>query len=260
MGLLSYNSALSQSDLAFGRIAGRSEGNKFGYSAGLGTAIQIGTPSTWVDLWVYGGQRTAPSGTFTPYFASSSSADTSKEITFTYLDATGLEKSVTVTTDASDGQTPVSLGVTATDVARGRVTGSSDIAGNVAIASANNFTAGVPDNQSEVLAAVDAGDNTTQVAAGRVPSNQRRRITHINSYILRDSGNNGSVIAVFQTKAPGEVWRTRTNIFVTNGAPFSEEQEDLILEPSTDFRIRIKDVSDTATYVSARIRFEDLEV
>lgn len=31
---------------------------RYGYARGLGTDIQYGTPSTWVDLWAYGGQRT----------------------------------------------------------------------------------------------------------------------------------------------------------------------------------------------------------
>lgn len=83
-------------DEVLGRLGGVSKRRKFGYATGLGTAIQLGTPSTWVDLWAYGGLRTAPTSSFTPYTASSSASDTTN-VTHQYLDANGNRQEVEVT-------------------------------------------------------------------------------------------------------------------------------------------------------------------
>lgn len=250
----------SSLDLAFGKFTGMSEGNKFGYSAGLTTAIQIGNSATWVDLWAYGGQRTSQTTIFTPYMASSNAADVSKEVTWEYLDENGLEQTVTVSTNALDGTTPVSLGVSATDITKGYISGASGCAGRLTVAINSGFVAGVPATQASVLAAITTGDNRTQLAMARVPANKRRRIKRLNCYMLRDNGSAGAVIAVFQKKESGGVWQTRENIFCTSAFAFSADQSDVILEPLTDFRVRIKDVSDNATYVAANIDYEDLEI
>lgn len=247
-------------DLAFGSFSGMSEGNKFGYTADVGSSITLTDTGTWEDVWTYGGKRTSPTSSFTPYMASSDSADTDISVTWTYLDADGIEQTVTVNTDASDGQTPVSLGVTATEVYRGRISDSAAIAGAIGVATTNSFTAGVPTNQNEVLANINPNDRQTQVLAGRVPANKQRRVKYIHLSMLRDSGLAGSVIASFDTRLTGEDWISKRLILITNADPKSRYVSGLILPPSTDFRIRIRDVSSNGTYIEGSIDFDDLQV
>lgn len=244
-------------DLAFGNFAGMSEDSKFGYIENISTSIVRGNSSTWVDLWYQGGQRTSPETSFTPFMASSNASDTDVDVTWTYQDTDGVEQTVTVTTDSSNGRTPVSLGVTATELYRG--TSDQDHDGDIAVAIVNDFSNGSPNNQDEILAVVAPNDHQTQLAMGRVPANTRRRITNLYVPMLRNSGSAGSIQAVFQTRESGGIWKTRRPIFATSESPYNEKVSGIVLPPLTDFRIRIRDVSDSSTYVSATISFEDLQ-
>lgn len=252
-------SVSSDLDLAFGRFDGMATDSKIGYCEDAGTTIIMGTPSTWVDLWFPKIQRADFSGTFTPYLASSDSADTDKSITISYLDANGLEQEVTISTDASDGQTPVSLGVTATEV--GRAWANDAITGDISIGQNNSFTSGaVTTTTSDLLAYIPAKDNQTQQCIFTVPANKRRNLKSVHLSMLRDNGAAGAVIAVLQTKETSGQWRTRRKILVTTSMECSRDLFGLILEPLTKLRIRVRDVSDNGTYIEADIRYEDLEI
>lgn len=242
-------------DKSLGRL-GVQGSDKFGYTSGLGTSVQYGTPSSWVDLWAYGGLRTSPTTTFTPYMASTSSADQGIDITWTYLDAAGDEQSVTVATDASDGRTPVSLGVTAQELYRGSNTDSTDLVGDVSVATTNAFTSGVPSNQDEVLAAMPANDGQTQVLARRIPAGKQAVINKININLAIASGAAGSASVVFQIRVTGGVWITRRSYEVTNSAPAKDSPNGMVLPALSDFRVRIRDVSDNNTTISGSVDFD----
>lgn len=247
-------------DLALGRLGGVQEGDKFGYAAGLGTSIQLGTPATWVDLWAYGGQRTAPTSSFTPFMASDSAADTDIDITWTYQDADGVENTVTVATDGSDGRTPVSLGVTATEVYRGKNDDSTDLAGNVAVTTANNYTNGAPDNQNEVLAYIPVNEGQTQVLALRVPAGKGFVLQGLELAVARASGAAGSVDLVFQIREAGKVWRTIRPFQITTSPPPTYPFFGRVLDVGTDIRVRIRDVSDNGTSVSGTLDYLSIDV
>jgi len=185
-------------------------------------------------LWAFGGKREFNDTNFTPFLASSNAADTSIPIEITYLDTDGNEQTTTVTTDAADGRTPVSLGIEISESFRAGISGDTEIQGNISLVTINNFTNGVPDEQDEVVWHILAGDNQTQLCLGRVPARMKRRIKNIDCGVLRDNGGGTAIQAVFQTKAPGGVWKTS--------------------------RIRIRDVSDATTFVSGTIDFEDISV
>lgn len=238
-------------DEALGRLGGVQARTKFGYTTGLGTAIQLGTPSTWVDLWAYGGLRTAPSGSFTPYMASDDNTD-DEDITWQYLDASGLEQEVTV---SLNGTTPVSLGVTATDVFTGWVDDATEPDGLISCASANNFTSGTPDNQAEVLAALPVLDNRTQVLAFRVPSNKQCLMKHLALTLSRTSGSAGAAIIVFQVRESGGVFQTRRPVELTSNAPVMENLEGMVVPASADVRVRIRDVSDASTNITGSLSY-----
>ncbi|MGI9492886.1 MAG: hypothetical protein ACR2QF_10860 [Geminicoccaceae bacterium] len=247
-------------DLQRGQFGGMSIGDKFGYSSGLGTSIQDSNPASWADLWAYGGQRTSPSGSFTPFMASDDSADTSIDIEWTYQDAAGVEQIVMVATDASDGQTPVSLGVTATEVYRGKNSGSADLAGGVSCTTANNFTAGVPDNQNEVLAHIPIGSGQTQVLAGRAPANKLYLLQSLALYMSRSSGAAGSGIVDFQIRKSGEVFVSKRHMSISTSYPIQEDLRALNLEAGDDYRTRIRDISDNSTTISGGLLFYAVDV
>ncbi len=249
----------SELDLAFGKFDGMTEDSKFGYIEALGTSVVIGTPSTWNDLWASGGLRNVPSGTFTPYMASDDAADTDIPITWTYLDSSGYEQTVTVNTNASDGRTPVSLGVTAQEVYRG--TTGSTLTGDVTVCTANNFSSGVPVSPTtQLLAKILARDGQTQICAGRVPVNKKRRIKSIFSACTLLSGGAGAVLAVFEVRPNGGAWQVKRPMMFTSYSDYDRVIRGIVLEPLTDFRIRIRDVSDNNTYIEATIDFDDLEI
>lgn len=247
-------------DIQRGLIGGMAIGDKFGYSSGLGVTISEGTPASWVDLWAYGGQRTSPSGTFTPFFASDDSADTDIDIEWTYLDTAGVEQTVTVATDASDGQTPVSLGVTATESYRGENAAATALVGNVALASANSFTAGAPDNQNEVLAYIPIGYGQTQQLTGRVPAGKARLLQKLSLPMARASGAAGSALIDFQTRLPGRTFVTKRPLSISNVGQEPEDMRAITLTALQDYRVRIKDVSDNATTINGTLLFFDVDV
>jgi hypothetical protein len=238
-------------DLELGKLGGAQAKAKFGYASGLGIGVTIGTPSSWVDLWSYGGLRTAPSASFTPYVASSSASDTNN-VRFEYLDANGVEQEVEVTLT---GQTGVSLGVTATDITRGWNPSATDYVGDIACTTANNFTAGVPTNLNEVLVDIPANDGQTQTLAYRIPTGKQAILEHININVIRASGAAGSIIAVLQVKESGGVWRTRLPLECSTSTPVNEEIHGLNIPAGACIRVRIRDVSDALTNVSGVLSY-----
>ena len=248
-------------EVRLGNVSGYFLDEKFGYIENLGTSIVRANSSTWVDLWFQGGKRTSPTTSFTPYIASDNSGDTSIPISFKYLDASGVKQTGSIVLDGSDGQTPVSLGVTATELTRAWVTGATEPLGIIRVATTNSFTAGVPDNQDEILVAVAGDDDQSQVCADRVPADTKRIIEHIHLYMIRSGGADGSVQAVFQSRTAGHgIWRTRQPVFTGNGAPFSEDIFGITLNAGDDYRIRIRDVSDAGTYVSGNVKYRDISI
>ena len=239
----------SKIDLELGRFSGYQSRRKFGYSTGLGTAIQLGTPATWVDLWSYGGLRTSPTTTFTPYMASTSGTDTNVDVTWQYLDANGNEQTVTVNTN---GTSSVSLGVTAQEVYRGYVSGATACVGSIACITADNFSTGSPVAQAEVLAQIKPADQQTQVLAFRVPAGKTCLLRTLEILCARASGAAGTVDLALEIRLTGGVWRAILPIQMTT-SHVVVQAVDFILPALSDVRVRIRDVSDTVTSVSGDI-------
>lgn len=239
-------------DRALGRLGGVSQRDKFGYAPDLGIAIQAGDTGSWSDLWFYGGLRTAPLASFTPYHASTSAADTGVVISHLYQDTGGHERTVTVNLN---GQTPVSLGVTATELYRSFVSGDKPIAGTVtAVRDTGGYSSGTAGNNEHVLTAVPVHDNQSQVLAFRVPSDKKALLTNINLYLARSNGSAGSADVVLQTRATGGVWRTVRAFEISTSAPI-QDMLNAILDPLTDVRVRIRDVSDASSVLSGDLSY-----
>ena len=238
-------------DSALGRLGGVQERNKFGYVDGVGTAVQLADTGSWIDLWYYGGLRTSPTTSFTPYQASTSAADTGIPITYTYQDTGGDELTVTVETN---GQTPVSLGVTATEVYRGVVDDDTYPVGDITcVRDTGGYSSGTAGNNELVLTAIPVNDAQTQVLAFRVPADKQAILTRIIMYVGRASGAAGSADIVLQVREPGKVFRTIRAFHVTQSV--NDDLTGTVLPAGTDVRVRIRDVSDNGTSISGDVHY-----
>jgi len=245
-------------DKELGRLGGVQSRSKFGYTPTVGASVVIGTPATWVHCWAYGGQRTAPTASFTPYLASSSTADTAVTYSVEYLDANGVAQTATGIT--LTGRTGKSVGVTATDVSRIWNDGSTNQVGQVTCTIADNFTDGVPTNQNEVVAAAPAADQQSTVMAFRVPASTKCILDEVHASCVRDTGADTSVVAMLQTREPGGVWRTREPLMMATASPVSQPLSGITLTAGTDVRMEIRDVSDNGTNVACTLNYTLVEV
>ena len=241
-------------DLALGRLGGVAEGALKGHNPAIVTTTD---PE---DVWTHGGVRTAPTSNFTPYLASSSASDTDVDVVVEYLDANGAEQTVTVNLN---GQTSVSAGVTASETVKAYLGAASSNAavGTVYCTNANNFTAGVPDNQNEVMWAFSAEDQETQLCAGRCPADRKMRIKWGNVLVARDNGSATAAVVKVQTRASGAAgWRTRISMEITSSNSFDRAITDLVLDAGEDIRVRVVTVSDNTTRVTASLLYDMITV
>lgn len=158
------------------------------------------------DIWSVGGTRNTPTGSFTPFIASDNAGDTAI-ITVIYLDQSGKLRSKDVTLT---GTTPVSLGAVATESTRGFISSASPsaLSGTVTLATANNFTAGVPNDMNQVLWDIEAEYGQTLVAADRVPAGHEIIITEVQASITRVAAQAASARLALQIRPPGGQWRS----------------------------------------------------
>lgn len=241
-------------DDVLGRIARTSLRRKFGYSTGLGISIDLGTPSTWVDIWAHGGLRTPPTSEFTPYAASDDAGDTTNAV-FEILDETGHRELVEITLD---GLTPVSLGVTATDVLRAYNSGATDFVGTIYCTTANNFSLGVPDNQDEVLVTIGINEGQSQVLAERVPHGRVFLFKSLDLRLVRASGAAGSAILALSIKEPGGVFRDKLPCQISTAGQPPFNMEGMSAPAGSIIQLRARDVSDNISAISATLRYKEV--
>lgn len=249
----------SELDIDLGGFSDITPGTKFG------NVEDIDAADAEVDIWQAANDsltgrvdtKTFPASSSTFYMASTSAADTSITITIEGLASDGTETTVTTTTDATNGQTPVSLG-TLLDVNRAYVDGDNEtLAGNLWIASANNFTAGVPDNNTEKMAFIPVGYGQTQQIQISVPSDRRCRIKRISGNISRTSGAAGSAEFNLYAKESGKSWRVHRHYDVTTGSNLDQKQNGMVFGAGARITVRMTtNVSDTDTNANAQIDYE----
>lgn len=196
-------------EVALGNIPNYSNGTKFGSVRSIDAA-----DPTPVTVW-----RPADAGssfarkTFTTvaanlWVASTDAGDTSIQITLVVNNASNALETITVTTDAVDGTTPVDTGVSALDCNTAFVSGPDEtLAGDVWITNANNFTLGVPNDPTEVLAFIPAADGRTQQATYRVPASTTMVVKNVHASVTAGT-NNGAEFILMKVKPPGGSWYT----------------------------------------------------
>jgi hypothetical protein len=187
--------------------------------------------------------------------ASDDALDVAIDVEWTYLDINGEKKTITVATHpgggGDDARTPVGFGVIATEVLYGEA--KADIAGTITVSTEENFVSGVPGAQNEVLAAITAIDNNSHTLAGRVPSDREYRIESLAITISREAGSNATAFIAFDTREPGGIFVNRRMYNIT--VPGIEIDPKIDLGPSTDYRVRIRDVGISTSRFSGFISF-----
>ena len=247
-------------DLAFGRFGGLLEDTKFGYVKGVDAADSAKDVWDWASDDLSGADtKVFPGSAATLYFASDDSADTNLEFTFDYIDAAGAVQSVVASTDASDGTTPVSLGVSGLDVNRVRLTGGDQAhVGNIYVQQGNGFTSGEPDVASAVLAFIRAGHGQTQQTQLTTPVGGLVRIKRIIVTVARSSGAAGRAEIQLKAKPLGGSWITKREWFLQTGT-FVKDVAGLVFDGGVVLRMVLGDVSDTDTNVTAEYVYEYAE-
>lgn len=144
-----------------------------------------------------------------------------------------------------NGTTPVALDGTWLNVWRAYLQaaeGTGTAGGNITI-SANGTTANI----------IPVGYNQTLTAAYTVPRNKDAAIIRWTASMARASGAAGSAQIALQTRDYNDytLWRTREVQDIVTGGPFSKEIA-INLNGGDDIRIRVIEVSDNATMVSAQ--------
>lgn len=167
---------------------------KFGFNGNVSAAA---------DVWSVGGDRNTPTSSFSPFLASDNAADNAV-ITVYYLDEKGKYRTKDITLN---GTTPVPLGEVATESTRGYVadTSLSTIAGTVTLVTANNFTAGIPNDPTQILWDIQGDIGQTLLAADRVPAGHEYIITEVQASITRDAAAASARLAL-QIRPPGGQW------------------------------------------------------
>ena len=186
------------------------------------------------------------------WIASDSASDTTKDIHITYNDSNNELAEVTITLT---GTTPVDCGVTAYDVCEGHLSSADDtLVGNISIQQGNAFTAGVPDDITDVMAYIKPDFGRTSSATFRVPSNKKMSIDHVYLSLQRAGGVAGAGGANLRVKKSGESW-TILRPYLLGTSQVVNVDEQIIIEPDSLVEFTCTAPSDTDTNVNAIISY-----
>lgn len=249
-------------DLAFGRVQGNWEGDKFGI------VYDVDTTSSEVDVWAMASGPTFaagitrtnlknwPTSSATLFMSSDNASDTNLDLSITYIDANGNSAVLLYTYTA--GTTGASLGVAGFDINRAEVVGSNLNVGNLYFAQTNTWTVGAPTTPSDVVAAIPAGYGQTQQCAYRVPTVLKFRIKRLDIRMARASGAAGSANVRLYVRKPGGPWVVKRDYPITDASPSPPEAAGLVFNGDTQIRISVNDVSDNDTIVFAQLDYDEV--
>lgn len=170
------------------------EGRNWNYEVGAGNVpgvtgsflfghVPNATLGVTATIWEQGGLITLPSTDSTFYISSSSASDTDQVFTLALLDEN--KDAVTVASPILTGQTPIAItGGTYTrcNGAFLSATGSNTL-GDIYITTASDHTAGVPNNQNEVLGKIPAGKNNLQNGVFTIPNGIEGRSERVRIFL-----------------------------------------------------------------------------
>lgn len=247
-------------DLAFGRFGGMVEDAKFGYVTGIDALDNA------FDVWNFANDtlsirsdtKTFQTSAGTIWAASDDTGDNDVTITAEYLNAAG-----TLTTEAVAlaGRTRVRVSDTGDGIDCNRIyeSGSVQATGNVYITYGTDTGSGEPNDTSIVIAYMLAGQGQSEQATYTVPAGKQMRIKRIIITVARASGAAGSAIVSLRTRLSGGTWITKRYWNLANGN-FIKEASGLIFAALTNVAMRVEDVSDTDTNVTAEWHYDLVDV
>lgn len=199
-------------EVALGNIPNYANGTKFGLVKSMDSA-DVQPVTVWrladdgrAPLRV--GRKTFSTVAANAFVASNNIADAGKQITVILNDATNTLASVDVVLDGLDGRTPVDTGVSSLDCNVAFISGpDEELVGDVYVTRANNFTNGVPNDGTEVLAFVPQESGRTQQGTYRVPADTTLVIRNVHSTVTAGT-NNGSATVNLRVRPVGGSWYT----------------------------------------------------
>ena len=146
-------------------------------------------------------------------------------------------------------------GVTAYDVCEGHLSSADDtLVGNISIQQGNAFTAGVPDDITDVMAYIKPDFGRTASATFRVPSNKKMSIDHVFLSLQRAGGVAGAGGANLRVKKVGESWTILRPYLLGTAQPVNVD-EQIIVDGGSLVEFTCTAPSDTDTNVNAIISY-----
>lgn len=240
-------------NISLGSIDSVSEDGKFGFVRHL-DGMDVPT-----DIWAWGSDdisgaaiKTFPTTSETLYISSDNVNDTNVDVDVHYIDDDGTPLTITPNLD---GQTPVSLGVSGFDVNRALVSSLIMPLGNVYITNDSNFTAGVPDDVSKVLAYIPQGFGQTQQCTITVPVDCTCIIDWVNIYMSRNQGLAGSAQVSLLVGEFGKDFLIKRPWHLTTSAPVNEFISGIVVPARSRIVLRVVDISDNDTHFTGVINY-----
>ncbi len=230
-------------DVSLGLVSGYSAMPVFGRNP------DIDTGSTPEDIWNGGGLYTGQptTGADTLDVSSNSAADTAagtgaRTALLTGLDASGAPQTETISFNGTTAVTTSSSWLRMADL-------------DVLTAGTGGENAGVitvkaTATPADVFAVIPIGANHTLIAARTVPAGTGALLFAAGVNMARSSGAAGSANVTLRVRPDGGVFTTYRSWEITNGSPAALGALPEVLEPLTDVKICVAEVSDNNTIVT----------
>jgi hypothetical protein len=227
--------------------------------AKFGEVLGLSSGSAETDVWPVGNtsgvQKTFPASSVSFFVSSTSLLDTAVDIDVIYIDDDGDHATATITVE--NGQTPTDTGLTGKDINRAYESGSVAAVGDLYFTTAANHTSGVPNDDSQVLALIEAEQGQTQQVLITVPGGYYLRFRSISLGVNRDTGLDGSAAVGLFVRPPGKVWRNLRDFHLQTGGVPTIPLNGLGRWPSgTQVRVSVRDVSGNNTNVFCSLDFD----
>lgn len=233
-------------EVAQGNVPGVTVADEFGRNPNIGTGT---TPEdVWAPGGVYTGHPVGGSAETVEVF-SSDSGDTdggtgARVIRLVGLDANWADAEETL---VLNGVTPVASTGTWHRVSQAYVTSAGSNEFNLGTITCRHTT-----TTANVFFIMPVDSNQTHVAAYTVPAGKTGYIRTAQFEIARTSGSGGSATVELETREFGGAWRDRIVEEVTTASPIVIHSEGfIVIQEKADVRVRVSDVSDNNTVVSA---------
>jgi len=248
-----------QVEVALGHIPGYSNGTKFG-SIRLIDAADAQPLTIWrladdgrTPLRVE--RKTFATVASNAWVASNNALDAGKQITVELNNSNNNFVTHTLTLNAVDGRTPVDTGISALDCNVAYLSGDTQtLSGDVYVTNTNNFTNGVPNLGSQVLAFIPQADARTQQSVYRVPSGYTMIIRNVYSTITAGTSN-GSVQVTLRIKPDGGSWYVVRPYAITTAIAL-DRQEVITLSENSLVEFTVSDIGGNDTNTLAFFNYE----